>query len=64
MVRQKTPGWTGDTIECHVAMDKIAGYKKGESNNDTLTGISGPLKMSEFRNQKVSEHGIFNGTTT
>ena len=25
--------------------DKIAGYKKGESNNDTLTGISGPLKM-------------------
>ena len=26
-------------------MDKIAGYKKGESNNDTLTGISGPLRM-------------------
>jgi hypothetical protein len=45
MVRQKTPGWTGDTIECHVTMDKIAGYKKGEVNNDTLTGISGPLRM-------------------
>jgi len=26
-------------------MDKVAGYKKGESNNDTLTGISGPLRM-------------------
>ncbi len=45
MVKQKTPAWSGDTIECHVTMDKIAGYKKGESNNDTLTGISGPLRM-------------------
>jgi hypothetical protein len=45
MVKQKTPAWNGDTIECHVTMDKIAGYKKGESNNDTLTGISGPLRM-------------------
>jgi hypothetical protein len=45
LVKQKTPAWTGDTIECHVTMDKVAGYKKGESNNDTLTGISGPLKM-------------------
>jgi hypothetical protein len=44
-VKIKTPGWSGQAIECHVTMDKIAGYKKGESNNDTLTGISGPLKM-------------------
>lgn len=45
MVKQKTSAWSGDTIECHVTMDKIAGYKKGESNNDTLTGIDGPLRM-------------------
>ena len=44
-VKVKTNGWTGQAIECHVTMDKIAGYKKGESNNDTLTGIDGPLKM-------------------
>lgn len=44
-VKVKTPAWNGQTIECHVTMDKIAGYKKGESNNDTLTGISGPLRM-------------------
>lgn len=45
MVKQKTPAWSGDTIECHVTMDKIAGYKKGEVNKDTLTGIDGPLRM-------------------
>lgn len=44
-VKIKTDGWSGQAIECHVTMDKIAGYKKGESNNDTLTGIDGPLKM-------------------
>ena len=44
-VKVKTPGWSGQAIECHVTMDKVAGYKKGESNNDTLTGISGPLRM-------------------
>ncbi|MBA3068602.1 MAG: DUF3108 domain-containing protein [Hyphomonas sp.] len=44
-VKVKTSAWSGQAIECHVTMDKVAGYKKGESNNDTLTGISGPLKM-------------------
>lgn len=44
-VKVKTNGWSGQTIECHVTMDKIAGYKKGESNKDTLTGIDGPLRM-------------------
>lgn len=41
----KSPAWSGKAIECHVTMDKIAGYKAGEVNNDTLTGISGPLRM-------------------
>lgn len=44
-VKVKTKGWSGQAIECHVTMDKVAGYKKGESYNDTLTGISGPLRM-------------------
>jgi len=44
-VKIKSPAWSGQAIECHVTMDKIAGYKKGESNKDTLTGIDGPLKM-------------------
>ena len=43
--RVSTPVWTGDAIECHVTMDKVAGYKKGESDNDNLTGIDGPLRM-------------------
>ncbi len=41
----KSPAWSGQAIECHVTMDKIAGYKAGEVNNDTLTGIDGPLRM-------------------
>ncbi|MFN4183245.1 MAG: DUF3108 domain-containing protein [Hyphomonas sp.] len=41
----KSPAWSGKAIECHVTMDKVAGYKTGEANNDTLTGISGPLRM-------------------
>ena len=43
--RVSTPVWTGDAIECHVTMDKVAGYKKGEADNDNLTGIDGPLRM-------------------
>ncbi|MGB3626363.1 MAG: DUF3108 domain-containing protein [Henriciella sp.] len=41
----RTDGYKGDAYECHVTMDKVAGYKKGEANKDTLTGIDGPLKM-------------------
>lgn len=41
----KSPAWSGKAIECHVTMDKVAGYKAGEVNNDTLTGINGPLRM-------------------
>ena len=40
-----TPVWTGQAVECHVTMDKVAGYKKGEADNDNLTGIDGPLRM-------------------
>ena len=37
--------WSGEAIECHVTMEKIAGYKKGEANKDTLSAIEGPLRM-------------------
>lgn len=37
--------WQGEAYECHIRMDKVAGYKKGESNRDTLTGIDGPLRI-------------------
>ncbi len=41
----KSDAWKGEAYECHVTMDKVAGYKEGESNKDTLSGISGPLRM-------------------
>lgn len=41
----KTGGYKGDAYECHVTMDKIAGYDTGENDKETLTGIDGPLRM-------------------
>ncbi len=45
MKNVKSEAWKGEAYECHVTMDKVAGYKKGESNKDTLSGIDGPLRM-------------------
>ena len=45
MKQVKTDAWSGNAIECHVTMEKVAGYKKGESNKDNLSGIDGPLRM-------------------
>ncbi len=45
MKRIRTKAWKGEAIECHVTMDKVAGYKKGDANNNNLTGINGPLRM-------------------
>ena len=40
-----TPVWSGEAIECHVTMDRIAGYDRDEVDNDNLTSIDGPLRM-------------------
>ncbi|WP_084396316.1 DUF3108 domain-containing protein [Henriciella aquimarina] len=41
----KTGGYKGEAYECHVRMDRIAGYEKDEISKDNLTGIEGPLRM-------------------
>ena len=41
----KSTAYKGKAWECHVRMDKVAGYKEGEANKDTLTGIEGPLRI-------------------
>lgn len=45
MTEVKSEAWRGQAYECHITMDKVAGYKEGEANKDTLTGISGPLRL-------------------
>lgn len=45
MTEVRSEAWRGEAYECHIEMDKVAGYKPGESNKDTLTGIDGPLRM-------------------
>ncbi|MGH1420817.1 MAG: DUF3108 domain-containing protein [Hyphomonas sp.] len=44
MKKVKSDAWSGQAIECHVTMDKIAGYDK-DDQNDNLTAIDGPLRM-------------------
>lgn len=41
----RSSAWKGEAIECHIRMEKVAGYKKGENNKDTLTGIEGPIRV-------------------
>lgn len=45
MKNVKSDAWRGEAYECHITMDKVAGYKEGEANKDTLTGIDGPLRL-------------------
>lgn len=45
LVDVKATAWSGQAYECHVTMDKVAGYKKGDDNKDNLSGIDGPLRM-------------------
>ena len=41
----RSEAWSGEAWECHVRMEKVAGYDEDEINRDTLTAIDGPLKM-------------------
>ena len=45
MKRVRSDAWQGEAIECHIRLDKVAGFKEGERNKDTLAGIDGPLRM-------------------
>lgn len=45
MKQVKSEAWSGRAFECHIRMDKVAGYKAGESEKDNLSGIDGPLRM-------------------
>ena len=40
----RTHAWRGRGIECHVTLDRIAGYKEGETGSN-LSGIEGPMRM-------------------
>jgi hypothetical protein len=42
----RTKAWRGEAIECHVTLEKVAGYKAGAiEDKETLSGIDGPLRM-------------------
>lgn len=45
MKQVKSEAWSGEAYECHIKMDKVAGYKAGETDKDNLSGIDGPLRM-------------------
>jgi len=40
----RTHAWRGRGIECHVTLNRIAGYNEGETGSN-LSGIDGPMKI-------------------
>lgn len=45
MTEVKSEAWRGQAYECHIRMDRVAGYEAHEVNKDNLSGIEGPLRM-------------------
>ncbi len=46
MKEVRSDAWRGEAIECHVRLDKVAGYDEGETDEQqNLSGIDGPLRM-------------------
>lgn len=42
----RSDAWRGEAIECHVTLEKVAGFKeRPEPGDDNLAGINGPLRM-------------------
>ena len=42
----RSDAWRGEAIECHVRLEKVAGFKEGtDRKDDNLAGIDGPLRM-------------------
>lgn len=44
MKNVKSKAWKGEAIECHLSLDRVAGFKKG-SRGKNLSGIEGPIRM-------------------
>ena len=44
MTKVKSKAWKGKAVECHVTLERVAGFKKGSSSNN-ISGIDGPIKM-------------------
>lgn len=44
MKKVKSKAWKGQAVECHVSLERVAGFKKGSSSNN-ISGIDGPIKM-------------------
>lgn len=41
----RSGSWAGEAIECHIELERVAGFDSDEMNRETLAGIDGPLRM-------------------
>lgn len=41
----RSDAWRGEAIECHVELERVAGFDRDEIEQQNLTGINGPLRM-------------------
>lgn len=45
MSEARSDAWRGEAIECHVELERVAGYDRDEIEQQNLSGIEGPLRM-------------------
>lgn len=41
----RSQAWKGEAIECHIRLERVAGYDRDEIEQQNLSGIEGPLRM-------------------
>ena len=44
MKKVKSKAWKGNAVECHVSLERVAGFKNGASSNN-ISGVDGPIRM-------------------
>lgn len=45
MKNVKSKAWKGNAVECHVSLQRVAGFKKNGKSSDNISGIDGPIRM-------------------
>lgn len=45
MKQVRSDAWSGEAIECHIELERVAGFDADERDANTLAGIDGPLRM-------------------
>ena len=45
MKKVSSRAWRGKAVECHVTLERVAGFKKDGKATDNISGVDGPIRM-------------------